>query len=83
MRKQFYRSIQLSQEFEPLNSSEKNLLQICPVYLHFQTRKPNGFFKQVLFRQRVKSGLALGDTEAGFSEEFCRVFAMTTLEEIR
>jgi len=25
----------------------------------------------------------LGDTETGFSEEFCRVFAMTTLEEIR
>lgn len=84
LRKQFYRSIQLEREFEQkLNPIERNILQICPVYCHFQNRKPNADFKQILFMHRVKSGLALGDTETGLSEEFCRVFDIPTLAEIR
>ncbi|HAX75686.1 MAG TPA: hypothetical protein DCY88_07605 [Cyanobacteria bacterium UBA11372] len=84
LRKQFYRSIQLQREFEKkLNPAESKLLQICPVYCHFQTRKPKAYFKQMLFMHRVKSGLALGDTETGFSQEFCRVFDIPTLAEIK
>lgn len=84
LRKQFYRSIQLDREFEKkLNRDESNLLQICPVYCHWQTRKPKAYFKQILFMRWVKSGLALGDTETGFSEEFCRVFDIPTLAEIQ
>lgn len=84
LRKQFYRSIQLEREFEKkLNPLESKLLQICPVYCHFQSRKPNAYFKQILFMHRVQSGLALGDIETGFSQEFCRVFNIPTLAEIK
>lgn len=83
-RKQFYRVIQLSQEFETkLNDEEKKLLQICPVYLHFQTRQAKSFFKQILFMQRVTSGVTLGHTKTGFNEEFRRVFNIPSLKEIR
>jgi hypothetical protein len=84
LRKQFYRSIQLQREFEQkLNPAESNLLQICPVYCHFKTRKPNAYFKQILFMHRVKYGLVLGETKTGFSEEFCRVFNIPNLAEIK
>ena len=84
LRKQFHRSIQLSQELDQkLNREEKSHLQICPVYLHFQSRKPTDYFKQIMFMYRVKTGLALGDTQAGFSEEFCQVFNIPTLKQIK
>jgi len=83
LRKQFYRSIQLAQEFETkLNNEEKNLLQICPVYLYFQTSLDNFFFKDILFMQRITEGVTLGNTKSGLSEEFCRVFNIPTFEEI-
>ena len=84
LRKQFYRSIQLAQDFEErLNSDQKALLQICPVYLYVKTSSPNSFFKQILFMQRVKGGITLADTELGFSAKFCEVFKIPSLEEIR
>jgi hypothetical protein len=83
LRKQFYRSLQLSRYFETkLNAEEKNLLQICPVYLHFQTSKANSFFKQILFMQRIDGAVALGQTKTGFNEEFCKAFKIPSLEEI-
>ena len=83
VRKQFYRIIQLAQDFETkLNPEEKALLQICPVYLHFQTRQANSFFKQILFMKRVTASVTLGQTETGFDAEFCRVFNIPSLEEI-
>ena len=83
VRKQFYRIIQLAQDFETkLNPEQKALLQICPVYLHFQTRQANSFFKQILFMKRVTASVTLGQTETGFDAEFCRVFNIPSLEEI-
>jgi hypothetical protein len=83
VRKQFYRIIQLAQDFETkLNPEEKALLQICPVYLHFQSRQANSFFKQILFMKRVTASVTLGQTETGFDAEFCRVFNIPSLEEI-
>jgi len=83
VRKQFYRIIQLVQDFETkLNPEEKDLLQICPVYLHFQTSQTNSFFKQILFMKRVTASVTLGQTETGFDAEFCRVFKIPSLEEI-
>jgi hypothetical protein len=81
-RKQFFRSIQLAWEFETrLNEREKALLQICPVYLHFQTRARSALFQQSLFMQKIE-GTPLGKTEAGFSAEFCQVFKIPTCNEI-
>ncbi len=83
LRKQFYRSIQFAQDFETrLNSSEKKLLQLCPVYLHVQSRDSDDFFKQILFMQKIESGITLGHTETGFSQEFRQVFNIPSLEEI-
>ena len=83
LRKQFYKTIQLAQKFETkLNTEEKNLLRICPVYLHFQTCKAKSFFKQILFMQRVTAGVNLGQTQTGLTPEFCRVFDIPSLEEI-
>ena len=84
LRKQFYRSIQLAQNFEQqLNSDQKALLQICPVYLYVRTSSPSSFFKQILFMQRVEGDRTLGDTKLGFSAEFCQVFKIPSLETIR
>ena len=84
LRKQFYRSIQLAQNFEAqLNSKQKALLKICPVYLHLKTNSPSSFFKQILFMQRIKGDKTLGNTKLGFSAEFCEVFQIPTLEQIR
>ena len=84
LRKQFYRSIQLAQNFEEqLDRDQKALLQICPVYLYVKTSSPSFFFKQILFMQRVKGGTTLADTELGFSAEFREVFKIPSLEEIR
>jgi len=84
LRKQFYRTIQLAQDFETkLTREEKNLLQICPVYLYFQTRQANSFFKQVLIMPRVAEGMTLGQTQTGFSAEFCKVFKIPSIEKIR
>lgn len=84
LRKQFYRSIQLAQEVDTkLTNEEKELLQICPVYLYFQTSLDNFFFKNILVMQRIAEGVTLGNTKSGFSEKFCRVFSIPTVEEIR
>lgn len=84
LRKQFHRIIQLNYEFaSKLSVEEKNLLQICPVYLHFQTNQADSFFKQILFMKRIDGEMTLGNTKAGFNEEFCRVFNIPSLEEIQ
>lgn len=84
LRKQFYRSIQLAQDFEErLDTDQKALLQICPVYLSVKTSSPSSFFKQILFMQKVKGGITLADTELGFSAKFCELFKIPSLEEIR
>jgi hypothetical protein len=83
LRKQFYRSIQLSQDFEvKFNTTEKHFLKICPVYLHVQIKSKNSVFKQILFMQWIV-GETLGSSESGFSEEFCQAFNIPSLEEIR
>ena len=83
LKKQFYRCINLAQELETkLNDEEKKLLKVCPVYLHFESRDNRDFFKQILFMLRVKKVGELGETETGFSEEFCTCFNIPTLEEI-
>jgi hypothetical protein len=84
LKKQFYRSIQLAQNFEErLNSDQKALLQICPVYLYVKLDSPSSFFKQILFMRRIEGGTTLGNTKLGFSAEFCQVFKIPTLEKIR
>ncbi|MGL5805604.1 MAG: hypothetical protein ACRC2R_15945 [Xenococcaceae cyanobacterium] len=84
LQKQFYRSIQLANYFETkLTSEQRELLNICPVYLYFQTSSSNAFFKQILFMHKIKGGVSLGDTQTGFSQEFCRVFNLPTLEQIK
>jgi hypothetical protein len=81
-RKQFSRSIQLAWEFETrLNHQEQELLQICPVYLHFQTRVKSALFKKILFMPRIE-GTPLGKTKAGFSPEFCQTFKIPNFQEI-
>jgi hypothetical protein len=81
--KQFTRSIQLEEEFtKNLTPQEQKLLGICPVYLYFENHESDAIFKQVLFMQRIGSGISLGDTKLGFSDEFCRVFKIPTFEEI-
>ncbi|OKH23214.1 hypothetical protein NIES593_10230 [Hydrococcus rivularis NIES-593] len=83
LKKQFDRSIQLSIEFETkLNAKERAMLQICPVYLHFETSAIDVFFKQILFMQNIEGGVTLGETKTGFSLEFCQVFKIPSLEEI-
>jgi hypothetical protein len=84
VRKQFHRIIQLTQEFTTkLDIEERNLLQICPVYFHVQILQPNSFFKQIMFMEKVADGVTLGHTEAGFNADFCRVFKIPSIEEIR
>lgn len=84
LRKQFYKSIKLCQNFElKLNPQEKNLLQVCPVYLHVQNRNPDSYFKQIFFMQKINSGITLGQTKTGFNEEFREVFKIPSLEEIQ
>lgn len=84
VKKQFHRIIQLTQEFATkLDVEERKLLQICPVYFHVQIRQPNSFFKQIMFMEKVADGVTLGHTEAGFNEDFCRVFNIPSIEEIR
>jgi hypothetical protein len=84
VRKQFYRTMQLEQEFDTkLNVEEKKLLQICPVYLHIQTRQANSFFKQVLVMPKIAEAVTLGHSQTGFSAEFCEVFNIPSLDEIR
>jgi hypothetical protein len=82
-RKQFSRSIQLAWEFETrLTNQEKELLQICPVYLHLQTRVKSARFKKILFMPKIE-GTTLGKTKAGFSPEFCQTFNIPDFQEIR
>lgn len=83
LRKQFYRSIQLVDIFqEKLNNEQKNLLQICPVYLYVKIDDPTSFFKQIIFMQKVEGGTTLGNSKLGFSPEFCQAFKIPTLQEI-
>lgn len=82
-RKQFFRSVQLTQEFETrLTEQEKALLQICPVYLHLQTSAQSALFKRVLLMPKIE-GTSLGETESGFSAEFCQAFNIPDLQQIR
>ena len=82
-RKQFFRSIQLAWEFETrLTHQEKALLQICPVYLHLQTRVQSSFFKKILFMPKIE-GVPLGKTQVGFSPEFCQTFNIPHFKEIQ
>ena len=84
LRAQFYRSIQLTQDLQvKLNPDQKALLQICPVYLYVKTNSPSSFFKQILFMQRGEGKITLANTDQGFSAEFCQVFKIPSLEEIR
>jgi hypothetical protein len=83
LRKQFYRSIQLAQNFEDkLNSPEQDLLSVCPVYSYVKTNIKNSFFKHLLFMQRIEGDQTLGNTKSGFSAEFCQVFKIPSLQEI-
>lgn len=83
LKNQFYRSIQLTQELETkFNVAEKHFLQICPVYLHVQIKSKTSVFKQILFMEWIV-GETLGSSESGFCEDFCRVFNIPSLEEIR
>lgn len=84
LRKQFVRSMQLAIEFESKLDSEQNaLLNICPVYLHFQTSNPKALFKQILFMKKIAGGISLGNTQTGFSERFCQAFKIPSLEQIQ
>lgn len=81
-RKQFFRSVDLAWEFQTkLTEQEKALLQICPAYLHYQTRSRNAHFKRVLFMPRIE-GIPLGKTETGFSLEFCQTFNIPDFKTI-
>lgn len=83
LKKQFDRSIQLIQDFEnKFNETQKDLLQICPIYLYVKINSASSFFKQILFMKRVAGGKTLGDTKSGFSDEFCQNFQIPTLAEI-
>jgi hypothetical protein len=84
LRKQFYRSIDLVDEFDrQLNSEEKALLNICPVYLHFQSHAQNTLFKQILFMEKIEGGISLENTAFGFSDRFCQVFNIPSFEQIK
>ncbi len=81
-RKQFSRSIQLAEEFETrLTNEEKALLQICPVYLHWQTRVKSALFKKILFMPKIE-GTPLGKTQFGFTPEFCQTFKIPQFKDI-
>jgi hypothetical protein len=83
LRKQFYRSIELINEVDrKLNPEEKELLNICPVYLHFQTHESNALFKQILFMEKIE-GSDLGDSNSGFSDRFRQVFNIPSFEQIK
>ncbi|MBD2090172.1 hypothetical protein H6F67_09930 [Microcoleus sp. FACHB-1515] len=83
LKRQFDRSLQLAQLCQQrLSREEQDLLQVCPVYLHLQNRVNDAFFKQILFMQRVE-GTTLAEVQTGFSEEFCRVFRIPTIDQIR
>ncbi|MCU0570256.1 MAG: hypothetical protein MUF49_27240 [Oculatellaceae cyanobacterium Prado106] len=83
LRRQFHRSLALADAFrQKLTAEEQELLQICPVYLSLENRDPQQFFQQLLFMKRIE-GKTLGETTIGFSEEFCRVFQIPSLEEVR
>ncbi len=84
LRKQFYRTVELAEDFETkLTGQQRRLLQICPVYFHVQDAKPNSFFKQLLFMKRVSQGINLGQSNTGFDTEFRQAFDIPSLEEIR
>ncbi|MBD1995919.1 hypothetical protein H6G00_04670 [Leptolyngbya sp. FACHB-541] len=81
-RKQFFRSVELAWEFQTkLTDQERALLQICPAYLHFQTRTKSARFKRVLFMPHIE-GSPLGKTETGFNSEFCQTFKVPSFKEI-
>lgn len=83
LKRQFDRSIQLAQLCQQrLTAEEQNLLQVCPVYLHLQNRVNDALFRQILFMPRVE-GTTLAEVRSGFSAEFCRVFQIPTLDQIR
>lgn len=83
LRQQFYRSNQLAYEFSSkLGDRERQLLEVCPAYLHFQSRRASDFFKQVLWMPRLEGWLDLGQERSGLSAEFCQVFEIPQLEEI-
>lgn len=83
LKRQFDRSLQLAQLCQQrLSREEQALLQVCPVYLHLQNRVDDALFKQILFMQRVE-GITLAEVQSGFSEEFCRVFGIPTIDQIR
>jgi hypothetical protein len=83
LRKQFYRSTQLAYEFATkLSDRERQLLEVCPVYLHFQSNRSSDFFKQVLWMPRLEGYIDLGQERAGFNAEFCQVFKIPSVEEI-
>lgn len=84
LRKQFYRSIQLTQELEvKLNQQQKPLLQICPVYLYVKINDPNSFFKEILFMKRIKEDKTFANSEWGFCTQFRQAFNIPSLEEIK
>ncbi|MDX2097104.1 MAG: hypothetical protein SFW36_04955 [Leptolyngbyaceae cyanobacterium bins.59] len=81
-RRQFLRSLELAWEFKArLTEPEQALLQICPVYLHFQTRAKRTLFKRVLVMPHIE-GTPLGKIETGFSAEFCQTFKIPDTKEI-
>ncbi|NJL19820.1 MAG: hypothetical protein HC895_01760 [Leptolyngbyaceae cyanobacterium SM1_3_5] len=83
LKRQFDRSLQLAQLCQQrLSREEQDLLQVCPVYLHLQNRVDDAFFKQILFMQRVE-GTTLAEVRSGFSEAFCQIFQIPTIEQIR
>jgi hypothetical protein len=84
LKTQFERTIQLTIDFEnKFNEQEKAFLKICPVYAYFKTNEKDVFFQQILFMENVEGGKSLGDTITGFSSEFCRIFQIPSLEEIK
>jgi hypothetical protein len=83
LRKQFYRSTQLAYEFATkLSDRERELLEVCPVYLHFQSHRSSDFFKQVLWMPRLEGYIDLGQERAGLDAEFRQVFKIPSVQEI-
>ncbi|MBW4621755.1 MAG: hypothetical protein KME17_20620 [Cyanosarcina radialis HA8281-LM2] len=83
LRKQFYRSTQLAYDFATkLSDRERHLLEVCPVYLHFQSHRSSEFFKQVLWMPRLEGYIDLGQEREGLNAEFCQVFKIPSVEEI-
>jgi hypothetical protein len=84
LRKQFYRSIQLTQELEvKLDPDQKALLQICPVYFYVKINVPNSFFKEILFMKRIKEDKTFAYSEWGFGTQFRQAFKIPSLEQIK